>query len=138
MHDLSTLGQALNRTMAVHAPGWTDRNDTDPGITILEVMAFLAENVLYSTGQVRGGESAASRIVQALDSYEGRDSVVVRVNGERWERVSSFADASPDAAVFTLDTSTGTVAFGDGRHGRVPEPGSTISVRYRMGTGAYR
>lgn len=138
MNDSSTLSKALNRTMAVHAPGWTDRNDSDPGITILEVMAFLAENVLYRAGPVGGGESAASRIVQVLDRYDEREPVVVRVNGQRWERVSSFADTSFDAAVFTFDASTGIVAFGDGKHGRVPEPGSTISVRYRMGTGEYR
>jgi hypothetical protein len=133
MKDWSTLSKALNQTMAAHAPGWTDRNDTDPGITILEVMAFLAENVLYRTAPVDGGESAASRIVQALDGYEEREPIVVRVNGERWERVGTIANAPPDAAVFTLDESTGVVTFGDGVHGRVPERGSTISVRIRVG-----
>jgi hypothetical protein len=38
--------------------------------------------------------------------------------------------------VFTLDESTGTIRFGDGVHGRIPEPGSTISARYRDGNSA--
>jgi hypothetical protein len=45
MTDWVALTQALSRTMSESAPGWTDHNDSDPGITLLEVMAYLAEGV---------------------------------------------------------------------------------------------
>jgi len=131
MSDFLQLTTALNRTMADHAPGWTDRSGADPGITLLEIMAYLAESVLYRIGVVPGGSTVASRIVGALDAYDDPDPIVVRVNGERWQRVRAIADAPPGAGVFTLDGATGVIAFGDGIHGCLPEPGSTISVRYR-------
>jgi hypothetical protein len=71
MDQWLTLTQALSRTMSEHAPGWTDRNDADPGITILEMLAFLAEGLRLQRGVVDGGAPAASRTVAALDAYEG-------------------------------------------------------------------
>ncbi len=135
MSDLLHLTTALARTMRDHAPGWTDRNDADPGITMLEMLAYLAEALQFRRGLVAGGSGAASRIVQAVDAYEDDEPIVVRVNGKRWERVRAIADAPPDAGVFTLDETTGVIAFGDGVHGRVPERGSSISARYRAGGG---
>jgi hypothetical protein len=136
MSDLLPLTQALDRTMRDHAPGWTDRNDADPGITMLEILAYLAKELQFHRGPVAGGSGASSRIVQALDAYEDDDPIVVRVNGEQWERVRAIGDAPPDASVFTFDETTGIIAFGDGVHGRVPERGSTISARYQTGGGA--
>jgi hypothetical protein len=69
MDDWLTLTNALNRTMNTHAPGWTDRNDSDPGITLLETLAFLAEGLQLRRGIVDGGERAASRVVRALQGY---------------------------------------------------------------------
>ena len=135
MSDLLPLTRALARTMRDHAPGWTDRNDADPGITMLEMLAYLAEALQFRRGLVAGGSGAASRIVQAVEAYEDDEPIVVRVNGQRWERVRAIADAPPDAGVFTLDETTGVIAFGDGVHGRVPERGSSISARYRAGGG---
>ncbi len=37
------LARMLREWAASHAPDWTGQNDADPGITILEVFAFLAE-----------------------------------------------------------------------------------------------
>ncbi len=65
MHVSQALAEALNRTMASHAPGWTNRNDADPGVTILEVMAWLAEGLAYR-GRIEGGASAAKRTIAAL------------------------------------------------------------------------
>jgi hypothetical protein len=135
MRDWLTLTEALTRTMNDHAPGWTDRNDADPGITMLEMLAFLSEGLLFRLGVVDRGAPAASRIVEALQAYEDEDPVAVRVNGERWERVESLVDRGPDARAFTLDPATGLVTFGDGVHGRRPASGSRIFVRYRAGAG---
>ncbi len=39
------LVRDLARRVAVYAPDWTDRQDSDPGITILELIAFLGESL---------------------------------------------------------------------------------------------
>jgi hypothetical protein len=135
MNDWLALTTALNQTMVDHAPGWIARPDADPSITMLAIMAYLAEGLQSHRGVVNDASSVASRVVQALSAYDDPEPVVVRVNGERWQRVRTLADAEPDARIFTLDDATGVIAFGDGVHGRVPERGSTISARYRNEVG---
>jgi hypothetical protein len=88
MHDPHTtqwltLATALNRTMKEHAPGWTDHNQHDPGVTIIELMAFLAENLaIYSTDPDRGA-AAVSRIIRALEAYQQSPSDAVDAH-EHW------------------------------------------------------
>ena len=135
MNDWRALAQALNDTMSAHAPEWTDRTDSDPGITLLELMAFLAESQLYR-GVIDGGASAAARTIHALDAYLDREPIAVHVNGEPWRLVDRLTYAEQTAPIFTFDESTGIIRFGDGVHGKVPERGSTISARYRDGSGA--
>ena len=54
-----------------------------------------------------------------------------------WRQVPDLFAAGPDERVYTLDPSNGVVTFGDGRHGRIPEPDATIvAARYRFGGGA--
>jgi hypothetical protein len=40
------LARDLARRVEVVAPGWTDHNESDPGVTLAELMAFLAESLL--------------------------------------------------------------------------------------------
>ena len=47
--DLVEEGRAL---IPVYAPGWTDHNPSDPGITLLELFAFVTENLLYRANRV--------------------------------------------------------------------------------------
>jgi hypothetical protein len=128
-----SLTYAIRQAMRAHAPGWTDSNDSDPGLTILEVIAYLAESQVFHTASPTAVSSAAVRAIVALERLADREPVAVLVNGEPWRVVDSLADAGPDDAVFTLDGSTGEVTFGDGVHGRVPASGSII-VRYREGS----
>lgn len=45
------LDEALAR-IPVHNPEWTNFNKSDPGVTLIEVFAFLTENLLYRCNQV--------------------------------------------------------------------------------------
>ncbi len=55
--NLSDLNyqELLNRALAripVHNPEWTNFNDSDPGVTIIQLSAFLIENLLYRSNQI--------------------------------------------------------------------------------------
>lgn len=46
------LRDELIARIRVYNPGWTDHEPSDPGITLLELFAFLGENLLYRFNQV--------------------------------------------------------------------------------------
>jgi hypothetical protein len=46
------LRDALVGRIPVYAPEWTDHNASDPGITLIELFAFLGENLLYRFNQI--------------------------------------------------------------------------------------
>jgi hypothetical protein len=45
------VSEALART-TVHTPEWTNYNRSDPGVTLIEVFAFLTESLLYRANQI--------------------------------------------------------------------------------------
>src|SRR6266498_2859205 len=45
------LDEALAR-IPVHNPEWTNFNRSDPGVTLVELFAFLTENLLYRSNQI--------------------------------------------------------------------------------------
>jgi len=61
----------------------------------------------------------------------------VTINGEQWKEANadSLANAGPDAKVYSLDSETGTIKFGDGLHGSTPPIDSDIAISYRFGGG---
>lgn len=46
------LRDELIRRIPVYAPEWTDHNASDPGIALIELFAFLGENLLYRFNQI--------------------------------------------------------------------------------------
>jgi len=46
------LRDELVRRIPVYAPEWTDHNASDPGVTLIELFAFLAENLLFRFNQI--------------------------------------------------------------------------------------
>jgi hypothetical protein len=46
------LAAELKARIPVYNPEWTDHNESDPGITLLELFAFQAENLLYRFNQI--------------------------------------------------------------------------------------
>ena len=54
--DFVEIGRARLRPLA---PEWTDHNAHDPGITLMELLAWVAEAQLYSVGHMRRDERAA-------------------------------------------------------------------------------
>ena len=46
------LRDELVRRIPVYNPEWTDHNPSDPGITLIELFAYLGENLLYRFNQI--------------------------------------------------------------------------------------
>lgn len=120
------LADGLRAAIPVHSPEWTDHQQSDPGIPLLELFAFLASAIGYVAS------------VRWLWNREGsmRRIVTVVVDGEEWSQVGNLDDSGPDAKEFRLDPVTGAVEFGDGVHGKVPEAGVSLSTRYTHGARA--
>jgi hypothetical protein len=58
------LRDELVRRIPVYAPEWTDHNASDPGITLIELFAFLGENLLFGFNQLP--ESAKLEFLRLL------------------------------------------------------------------------
>ena len=79
------LTDALTEVMRAHAPEWTDRNDPDPGVTILEVFAYLAEDLRLHTAPSNERVAAAARAIGALEGLIAAASPSVSSQGtEVW------------------------------------------------------
>lgn len=59
------LRDELVQRIPVYAPEWTDFNATDPGITLIELFAFLGENLLFRFNQIP--ESTQLQFLRLLD-----------------------------------------------------------------------
>lgn len=64
---LESLGADFRRAMRAHVPEWTEVNESDPGVTLVEVIAFLAEHLLFRANAIpERGRAAAFRAAAAL------------------------------------------------------------------------
>jgi alpha-N-arabinofuranosidase len=60
-------------------------------------------------------------------------SQTIYVDGVGWHEIADLATARAADQVYTLDPATGTVRFGDGRHGAIPPRGAEITADYDSG-----
>jgi hypothetical protein len=58
------LRDELLRRIPVHNPDWTDYNESDPGVTLVDLFAYLAEGLLYRFSRL--AEPACSRLPARL------------------------------------------------------------------------
>lgn len=97
---LGALAVDLRRAMRTHVPNWTDSNDSDPGVTLVEVIAFLAESLLFRADQIpERGRAAAWRAAAALAAL-GHDRAAC---GQSLKRPLFFAGRLLDAATLTAE-----------------------------------
>jgi predicted phage baseplate assembly protein len=69
--DLMEIGRARIPALA---PAWTDHNSHDPGITLMELLAWVAEAQLYSLSHVRRDERAAYAALLGISSTGTRSA----------------------------------------------------------------
>ncbi len=57
--------------IAVHTPEWTNRLESDPGVTLIEVFAFLTENLLYRSNFIPERNRLKFLSLLGVPLYEG-------------------------------------------------------------------
>lgn len=73
----STTG-LLHAQQAAHTPEWTDHNAGDPGVTLLQLFAFLGESLTYRAGLVPERNTGALLQLLEQSAREGNDSASIR------------------------------------------------------------
>lgn len=103
-------------------------------VEVLQVRTARAE--LLGTGG--GGASQTYSLAHAPVIPDSLGVEVEEPGGwTPWTRVDDFSGSWRDDRVFTLDPEAGTIRFGDGTRGRVPQIGERIRAReYRYGGGS--
>ncbi len=148
--QLLRVREVLLDEVHAFAPDWTDQNDSDPGVTLLGLFAFLTEGLIFrQKAMPERGVSEAKRLAEAARALTGSASLpgcgVRRVNyfsgqllgeddlrdeqdyfRERLRRLNRFLEGS--GVVSGLNVS---VAPGAGGHGQavVVEPGFALNPR---------
>ena len=64
--ELRAISLIVHERLARFSPQWTDFNESDPGLTLLELFAFLTESLLYRKGRPsERGRRQAGRLAAA-------------------------------------------------------------------------
>jgi len=81
--SVAAFARELAALLDAHAPGWTNHEPHDPGLTILDVMAFLADMLAYRQGSDAERQRAADVIARLRALAAG-------CAGDAMERVHYF------------------------------------------------
>ena len=103
------LNEALAR-IPVHTPEWTNLGPADPGVTMIEVFAFLTENLLYRANQIP--ERNRSKFINLLGiplspASSARGLVVITNNSGALETVKLSAGLEARAGQIPFLTEQG-------------------------------
>ena len=97
---LKAIVDEFRRTMQSHVPEWTGRDDADPGVTLLQLFAFLAEGLLFRANEIpERGRATSLRAAAALAAL-GRAS---EPGCEGLKRPLFFSGQLLDAATLTAE-----------------------------------
>lgn len=95
-----------------------------------------------ATSRILGqSDGAADQLLSLPGRNVEPETLAIEVEEESrgwvaWRRIEDLALAGPDAAVFGLDAEAGTIRFGDGVRGRIPDVGRRVrAARVRTGGG---
>ncbi len=77
------LVEDARRLIPAYAPEWTNHNPSDPGVTIVEMFAYLAEMLIYRLNRVTDANLAAFlKLIDGVDRQGmGREQLVTATRG---------------------------------------------------------
>lgn len=97
---LESLAADVRLAMRTSVPGWTNYNESDPGVTLVEVFAFLAESLLYRSGELpERGRPFSLRASAALSALAGAPNPCI----ETVKRPIFFTGRLLDAATLAAE-----------------------------------
>jgi phage-related baseplate assembly protein len=67
------VAQALHR-IPENAPEWTNHNESDPGITLVQLLAYFTEILIYQTNEITDGDRVAFARLLGAHHVEGADA----------------------------------------------------------------
>lgn len=114
--DFEALFAELRDRIATYNPAWTDHHDSDPGITLLQLFAYLGEGLLFRLNQVPEATQLAFlklldlplRPAQAARAMLRFDSAVaqgvVLYQGDRVQAGKTVFTVDDDLTVWPLDS----------------------------------
>lgn len=98
--DLVTLAHEMRQVMLRLVPEWPDHNASDPGITLLELMAWLGDAMMYRFVDLPPqGQRAAHRAIAALAALVHARCPTI----EAAARPHFFTGRLPDAATLQME-----------------------------------
>ena len=106
--DDRRFGQLVDETLArarIHTPEWTNFNQSDPGVTLVQLFSFLGENILYRANLTP--ERSRSKFLQLLRvplAAAAEAQGIAAINNER-------GDAKTQTLASDLEVSAGAVPF---------------------------
>ena len=132
--DLVEIGRARLRSLA---PEWTDHNAHDPGITLMELLAWVAEAQLYSLSRLRRDERAsyAALLGLATTGTRGARGLIWPDHLDPGSPAATFARSlviSDDAVVHMVGSETPTFRP---THTLLWTPGRTVKLETRHADG---
>jgi hypothetical protein len=84
-----------------YAPTWTDHNDSDPGITLLQLFAWLAEAMIYRLNRIP--KASEAQFIKLLLGASGPDLDAARVEAVQRLRARWRAITAADFEALVLD-----------------------------------
>lgn len=130
--DLVDEARAL---IPFYAPGWTDHNAHDPGITVLELFAFIAEMDLYGANRITDAHHRKFLALAGIAPAPPRSAatiVALRLAPDAAPR------PLPAGLEFTGHDPFGTPVRFRARHDLIVQPGRLAAVRSGEGVAAPR
>ncbi|HWI61961.1 MAG TPA: putative baseplate assembly protein [Symbiobacteriaceae bacterium] len=112
--------------------------------------AMAVQKATVEMEQVGTGTGEPGQSVRLVHTNIIPESVVLRIDGEPWQRIADLSAAGSEVTraplrresggqaeskVFTLDPESGLIRFGDGLRGARPPRGAAIRVSYAYGGG---
>ena len=138
---LRALTTELTTVLRRHTPEWTAHNDHDPGVTLVELLAWLGDIVSGYQEQVgqEAGLDTRRKLARIRDHVLSDAGLIVSVDDVAWHPPATPSTGSADERTYLVETGadgTTTVRFGDGQTGARPPAGSEVTATYRCGSGA--
>jgi hypothetical protein len=99
------LRAELRERITVYAPEWTNHNDSDPGVALLDLFAFLGESLLYRFNQIPDSTKVAFlRLLDVAPVPPRPARVLVTATTERPEGVQLLARSTLQAGAVEFET----------------------------------